>query len=217
MTAIQVPKSRQTAGKSAERAKENSMRLGMLAALAIVAGIAWFFQPGRAAELTKAEIPAAITGQASIIDADTLEIHGERIRLEGIDAPESGQRCYSASNKLYRCGAGAANALDKWIGDATVTCRIDGTDRYSRLLGTCQARGVDMQEWLVENGYALAYRQYSTQYVAAEQRAASAKAGIWEGRFVNPAEWRKGLRMEGEKPTKAMREGKFGLAPLPQS
>ena len=212
MTAIPVPPPSQS--RSSDLGK--ALRAGLIVAAALGALSAWFMMSS-SAELAKAEIPASITGQATIIDADTIEIHGERIRLEGIDAPESGQRCYSASNKLYRCGAGAANALDKWIGNATVTCRIDGTDRYKRLLGTCQARGVDMQEWLVENGYAIAYRQYSTQYVPAEHRAAAAHAGIWEGRFVNPAEWRKGLRMEGEKPTKAMREGKFGLTGQPQS
>ena len=212
MTAIPVPPPRQSSGVNLGKI----LRAAIVVAAAIGALYAWFIQSS-GAELAKAEIPASITGQASIIDADTLEIHGERIRLEGIDAPESGQRCYSAANKLYRCGAAAANALDKWIGNATVTCTIDGTDRYNRLLGTCQARGVDMQEWLVENGHAIAYRQYSTQYVPAEHRAAGARVGIWEGRFVNPAEWRKGLRMEGEKPTKAMREGKFGLAGLPQS
>ncbi len=188
--------------------------MGMLAALAAAIILAWFLQPGRAAELAKADIPATITGKASVIDADTIEIHGQRIRLDGIDAPESGQRCYSSTDQLYRCGAGAANALDRYIANTTITCRITGTDRYKRLIGACEANGVDVQEWLVENGHAIAYRQYSTRYVPAEHRAAAAKVGIWEGRFVNPADWRKGLRMEGEKPTKAMREGKFGLAGL---
>lgn len=66
--------------------------------------------------------------------------------------------------------------------------------------------------WLVANGHALAYRQYSTTYVADEEKAHKAKAGIWAGEFVNPADWRKGLRMSGEKPTKAMIEGKIGSA-----
>lgn len=213
MTAIQVP----YPAKSRPRPARNALRIGTLVLAALAALFIWLIQSGGAGELVKAEIPASIQGQASIIDADTIEIHGERIRLEGIDAPESGQRCYSAANTLYRCGAAAANALDAWIGDATVTCRIDGTDRYKRLLGTCEAKGVNIQTWLVENGHALAYREYSTAYVAAEHSAAARKVGIWEGRFVNPADWRKGLRMEGEKPTKAMREGKFGLAQLPAS
>ena len=42
---------------------------------------------------TGAARPADLIGQASVIDGDTLEIHGTRIRLWGIDAPESSQLC----------------------------------------------------------------------------------------------------------------------------
>jgi endonuclease YncB( thermonuclease family) len=152
---------------------------------------------------------AAIVGTASVIDADTLEIRGERIRLVGIDAPESGQKCLDASSKFFRCGANAANALDKWINRASVACDIEGKDRYGRLLGQCKVRGASMQEWLVTNGYAVAYRSYSTAYVPAELKAREAGAGIWAGEFVMPWDWRQGLRLEGEKPTKAMISGKF--------
>jgi endonuclease YncB( thermonuclease family) len=37
--------------------------------------------------------PSAIIGRASVIDGDTIDIHGTRIRLYGIDAPESSQLC----------------------------------------------------------------------------------------------------------------------------
>jgi endonuclease YncB( thermonuclease family) len=43
-------------------------------------------------------------GQASTIDGDTLEIHGTRIRLWGIDAPESDQLCRNQTGEHYRCG-----------------------------------------------------------------------------------------------------------------
>jgi endonuclease YncB( thermonuclease family) len=60
-----------------------------------------------------------IAGIPSIIDADTLEIHGTRIRLEGIDAPESRQLCQDASGQDYRCGQRAAllNAVDEHLAD----------------------------------------------------------------------------------------------------
>ena len=152
---------------------------------------------------------ATVTGTASVIDADTLEIRGERIRLVGVDAPESGQKCLDASAKFFRCGSIAANALDAWINRASVSCEIEGKDRYGRLLGQCKVRGQNMQEWLVANGYAVAYRSYSTAYVSAELQARKAGAGIWAGEFVMPWDWRQGLRLEGEKPTKAMISGKF--------
>ena len=162
--------------------------------------------------LVFAAVLSTTTGTASVIDADTLEIRGERIRLVGVDAPESGQKCMSPDKKFVRCGTTSANALDKWIDRKPVTCEIEGKDRYGRSLGQCKVRGQNMQEWLVANGYAVAYRSYSTAYVPAELKARKAKAGMWAGQFVMPWDWRQGLRMPGEKPTKAMISGKFAAS-----
>jgi len=159
----------------------------------------------------RAAIGSIISGRASVIDGDTLDIRGERIRLSGIDAPESGQNCADADGKLWKCGSAAANALDRFISSAPVACKVVDIDRYGRAVSTCSVGSKDMQEWMARNGYALAYRQYSTAYVPAENAAKAAKTGIWVGEFVNPADWRKGYRLPGEPETKAMREGK--LAP----
>ena len=156
-----------------------------------------------------AAVIATTAGSASVIDADTLEIRGERIRLVGIDAPESGQKCLDSSRKFVRCGTMAANALDRWINRDPVSCDIEGTDRYGRLLAQCKVRGQNMQEWLVANGHAVAYRSYSKAYVPAELTARQEKAGVWSGQFVMPWDWRQGLRLDGEKPTKAMISGRF--------
>jgi endonuclease YncB( thermonuclease family) len=173
-------------------------------------GIAVVLAPmdGEAAPARKG-LPASVSGTASVIDADTLEIAKQRIRLVGVDAPESGQKCLDANRKFVRCGSISANALDKWINRNPVTCAIEDKDRYGRLLGKCSARGENMQEWLVTNGYAIAYRAYSTAYVAAELKARKARAGVWAGEFIPPWDWRQGLRLSGEKPTKAMLEGRF--------
>ena len=151
----------------------------------------------------------AISGIASIVDADTLDIHGERVRLNGVDAPESGQKCKDAVGKFIRCGSIAANALDAWINRNPVTCEVTGKDRYGRSLGECSVRGASVQEWLVANGHALAYRAYSTTYVSAEVKAQKEHRGIWAGEFVMPWDWRQGLRLAGEEPTKTMIDGKF--------
>jgi endonuclease YncB( thermonuclease family) len=145
----------------------------------------------------------AIVGTASVIDADTLDIRSERIRLVGVDAPESGQKCKDAKGTLVRCGTTAANALDAWINRNPVTCISEGKDRYQRTLGQCSVRGTSVQDWLVRNGHAVAYRDYSTEFVPAEIAARKAKAGIWAGEFVMPSAWRKGERLEGEPATKA--------------
>src|SRR3954462_12345017 len=80
---------------------------------------------------------ADMPGQASIIDGDTLEIHGTRIRLWGIDAPESSQFCRGADSLPYRCGAQAANDLDAFISRRPVSCIPLALDRYGRTVATC--------------------------------------------------------------------------------
>jgi endonuclease YncB( thermonuclease family) len=132
---------------------------------------------------------AAVAGAASVVDGDTIEIHGARIRLHGIDAPESYQICIRGGRR-YRCGQEAAFALDDKIGNQVVTCEHRDTDRYRRMVAVCVAGGVDLGRWLVQRGHALAYRKYSLDYVRDEEAAAAARAGMWEGEFQNPAEVR---------------------------
>lgn len=137
---------------------------------------------------------ADIVGRASVIDGDTIEIHGPRIRLHGIDAPEKGQPCFDASGKLYRCGQIAAMALDQFIGASPVHCSERDVDRYGRTVAACSVRGEDIERWLVRNGHALAYRRYSSDYIGAEQEARNARRGVWAGQIQPPWEWRKDQR-----------------------
>ena len=140
--------------------------------------------PGRAQAET-------LVGQATVIDGDTVEIHGNRIRMAGIDAPESRQVCTGADGEEYRCGKVAAFALADRIGRAVVTCEGGERDRYKRLLAVCSAGGADLNAWLVEEGLAVAYRRYSKVYVAQEDAARLAKRGLWAGDFQMPWVWRK--------------------------
>jgi endonuclease YncB( thermonuclease family) len=137
-----------------------------------------------------------LAGQASVIDGDTIDIHGTRIRFSGIDAPESGQTC-EAGGTSYRCGQRAALALSDFIGNHTVSCNKIGTDRYRRVIARCFAAGIDLSSWMVLNGWAIAYRKYSMDYVADEDRARNQRVGIWAGTFVAPELWRKG-KQKGE-------------------
>jgi endonuclease YncB( thermonuclease family) len=74
---------------------------------------------------------ADLVGQATVIDGDTMEIHGTRIRLYGIDAPESGQQCLNG-REPYRYGQRAALALSDHIGQHTVSCRSKRRSRPIR-------------------------------------------------------------------------------------
>jgi len=131
-----------------------------------------------------------IVGVASVIDGDTIIIHGAHIRLMGIDAPESDQTCADAAGAKYRCGQKASFALSDMLGQATVTCHDSGERSYKRPLAHCFLGGRDIQAAMVRQGWAIAYRRYSHDYVAAEDEARMAKAGIWAGTFVEPERWR---------------------------
>ncbi|WP_207479604.1 thermonuclease family protein [Arenibaculum pallidiluteum] len=134
---------------------------------------------------------AEIVGVASVIDGDTLEIRGRRIRLHGVDAPESAQQCKDASGRPYRCGQKAALALADKIGRRNVRCQERDRDRYKRIVAVCRVGNEDLNAWLASEGLALAYRTYSRDYVAAEDRAKLTKAGLWAGEFQAPWDWRK--------------------------
>ena len=130
-----------------------------------------------------------LAGTASVIDGDTIEIHGQRIRLFGIDAPESDQMC-NANGQRYRCGQKAALALADFIGRQIAHRDQRDTDQYGRAVAICSVAGQDLGGWLVSHGHALAYRRYSQRYVATEKAAAAARQGIWAGKFQPPWEWR---------------------------
>jgi endonuclease YncB( thermonuclease family) len=131
----------------------------------------------------------SMTGQASVIDGDTLEIHGARIRLCGIDAPEADQLCRTKGSEPYRCGQTVANDLDAFTSRRPVECVEVDRDQYKRAVAVCTVAGVDLAEWLVKNGLALDWPQYSKgAYAAALDEAKRADRGMWSGSSIEP--WR---------------------------
>lgn len=133
---------------------------------------------------------ASLEGRARVIDGDTIEVSGARVRLHGIDAPETAQTCDGAG-RAWPCGRWATETLAAHLGDRPVRCEGDEQDRYGRLLALCSIGGEDLGGWLVRSGAALAYRRYSTRYVEDEARARSAGAGVWAGRMQPPEAFRR--------------------------
>ena len=137
-----------------------------------------------------------ISGIARVIDGDTIEVGGKHIRLNGIDAPESKQTC-EANGQSYACGEQATEALIVLLGARPVECTENGRDRYQRIIATCYVDSTDLSSWMVEHGWAVAYRKYSLKYVNAEDSARSAKLGIWAGTFEMPENWRREKAIQG--------------------
>ena len=135
---------------------------------------------------------------ARIVDGDTVVLSGVRVRLHGIDAPETRQSCRDARDRRYRCGREATAALIRLAGGG-IRCRMQrGSDRYGRKIGTCYAAdGRNINAEMVRLGHALAYRKYSTAYVAQEREARARRRGLHRGAFVDPWAWRRGQRLPG--------------------
>ncbi len=143
-------------------------------------------------------VHADVSGRARVIDGDTMEVNGSRIRLHGIDAPESAQTCL-AGGKRWRCGRHATNALTGWTGGRPVDCEERDRDRYGRIVAVCRLDGSDLNARLVAEGWALAYRRYSNAYVGEEASAKAAGRGLWQGDFIAPWDWRRGARLQSSR------------------
>ncbi|SMO99090.1 thermonuclease family protein [Paracoccus laeviglucosivorans] len=137
---------------------------------------------------------ADIVGIATVIDGDTIEIHGERIRLAGIDAPEAAQLCQTTKGQPWRCGQQAALALAGHLSQRTVHCVPTGRDQYRRVLAYCRVKGDDIGLWMVSSGRAVGYYDRDKRYGEAERTAVRRKIGIWQGAFERPHLWRKARR-----------------------
>lgn len=146
-------------------------------------------------EIATGEPPRARhAGAARVVDGDTLDLAGTRVRLHGIDAPETAQTC-RRSGRNWACGTDATRALEAEIGGRTVNCEEQDIDRYGRVVGICHAGSQDLNAWMVRSGWAVAYRQYGGDtYDADELVARVAQRGLWSSDFVMPWDWRRGER-----------------------
>lgn len=128
---------------------------------------------------------APVSCEVAIVDGDTFDLDGVRIRINGIDAPEYGQNCGS-----WDCGAESLDYLNFLINSGRVECKSLGDDGYGRVIGKCKVAGQDIGAAMVLHGLAYAFVKYSTDYVQEEEVAREQAIGIWEGNYQRPWDFR---------------------------
>jgi endonuclease YncB( thermonuclease family) len=134
-----------------------------------------------------------LSGLASVQDGDTIYIENEHIRLTGVDAPELTQRCADGSGDTWPCGEAAFRLLVSIADRQRTVCKISGKDRYDRWLARCTVAGADIGAAVVARGLAWAYRRYSDDYAALEDRARSRGVGVWRAPTPTPWDYRTDL------------------------
>lgn len=130
-----------------------------------------------------------LTGPATVIDGDTIEMTGARIRLLGIDAPESAQQC-TRGGQAWRCGQDAAANLSEIVAGGPLQCTAEGTDTYGRTLATCHNAVFDIGREMVRRGMAIPSGDAPFDYAEARDIARQLQFGMWAGEFEEPAAWR---------------------------
>ncbi|MEL6568151.1 MAG: thermonuclease family protein [Pseudomonadota bacterium] len=133
-----------------------------------------------------------LIGTVRATDGDSLRMGEHRIRLFGIDAVESAQTC-QLNGEPWACGRASRRALERLVDGKTVTCVVRDMDR-TRYVSVCEAGGVDINAQMVRRGWAVAYTQYSTDYVAQETAARTEGLALWRSEFERPHDYRAALR-----------------------
>ena len=138
---------------------------------------------------------AELTGLAvGVSDGDTITVLVDKtpykIRLAGIDAPESRQEFGQASKQH----------LSALVYRKTVTVLWDKKDRYGRTLGKVMVDGTDVCLEQIKAGLAWHYKRYASEqpvqdradYAAAEDRAKGERIGLWsDAQPTAPWGWRR--------------------------
>jgi len=133
---------------------------------------------------------ADITGVPKVRSGDQVLFGKTRVRLAGIDAPSLDQLCLNPKGERWSCGVAARDALIRYVGDKSWTCHPQRADRAGQQVAKCEVDGQDVQQWLAREGWALSYVRVSHAYDADEKVARDARAGLWQGAFIAPWDWR---------------------------
>jgi len=137
--------------------------------------------------------PSYAKDMVKVIDGDTIHIGKLKYRFSGIDTPEMKQLC-KKEDKTILCGVLARDALFQKINNQPVECKMETIDRYKRIVAECFVNNESLSQYLVRNGYAFAYRRYSTKFVEDEEYAKTNQLGLWSMQFEYPWDYRNRIR-----------------------
>jgi endonuclease YncB( thermonuclease family) len=132
-----------------------------------------------------------ISGPYHVIDGDTLSVGEDRLRLEGIDAPELDQTCKYRDGSHWACGREAKKRLGELVHEDQVECLGQKRDRYRRLLVHCRSSDKDINAAMVRQGMAVSSAAYGQEQAAARRQ----ELGLWAGQFEQPRAWRQSRGM----------------------
>lgn len=133
---------------------------------------------------------ADVEGVVRVIDGDTFDVGGVSVRLHGIDAPEVDQTCTHPQRGVWACGSFVRDEIRGRYDGRIAFCEQVDMDRYGRIVGKCFIDGRDINEVIVSDGLAEAYRRYSMDYDLAEKTAQVLGLGLWASEMQTPAEFR---------------------------
>lgn len=157
------------------------MKVGLMPGTAVICFVTIFILVSTASD---------VLARTRVVDGDTLEIDGRKVRLHGIDAPEAGQFCKKAVGGLWPCGKKAIETLNALTSIGDVTCDDRGKDRYDRTIGVCEADGKIINAVMVLEGWAWAFRKYSMDYATIEDNARERRLGVWQAVTETPWDYR---------------------------
>ncbi len=132
---------------------------------------------------------AQVTGRAAAMGSDTLFLNGQVYQLFGIDGVEFHQFCF-VDGEPWACGASATRAMQSLVDPVVITCTPTGDTNGEAIYAVCTSADGDLATTMTQQGWALANRDQSDDYVAAEEEARAAGNGIWRGVSIEPWTYR---------------------------
>lgn len=136
-----------------------------------------------------------ISGNAEVLESDVLMVDGYRIYLLGVESVEEGQVC-SVGDRDWDCWAAAVRALQTITAEGPLVCEpVTKPDVLNQVIARCRLNGEDLGTLFVRSGFGLEVPAETAEYAAVQAEAVSSAVGLWQSRFLSPADWRRANRI----------------------